>query len=202
MSVIYADYGNCETVPFSRIMPIPMHLLQLPFQIARCTLAGKALSSFFSRLGHKWDAFYLTFISLGKEHFPSEWPEKVQQLFKSTLTSDILATVQSFDGSANVLSLTLPTEMGGGDLTATILDALFAQTERNTCSPTTQESDTTGSSTSISTADAPDCSQPVALPDCHGPGTVLGPVSRTVPNKTPEPTDRTCQLKECTSLSG
>ncbi|XP_028286193.1 tudor domain-containing protein 1 [Parambassis ranga] len=176
MSVIYADYGNCEKVHFSRIMPIPMHLLQLPFQITRCTLAGKALS------------------------FPSEWSEKVRQLFKSTLTSDILATVQSFDGSANVLSLTLPTEMGGGDLTAMILDELYAQTERNACSPTTQESDITGSSTSISTAAAPDCSQPVALPDCHGPETVLGPVSNTVPNKTPEPTDRTCQQKESTSL--
>lgn len=41
MSVIYADYGNTEKVPFSRIQPIPMHLLQLPFQITRCTLTGK-----------------------------------------------------------------------------------------------------------------------------------------------------------------
>lgn len=41
ISVLYADYGNTEKIPFSRIVPIPMHLLQLPFQITRCTLAGK-----------------------------------------------------------------------------------------------------------------------------------------------------------------
>lgn len=41
LRIIYADYGNTEKVPFSRILPIPTHLLQLPFQIARCTLAGK-----------------------------------------------------------------------------------------------------------------------------------------------------------------
>lgn len=41
--VIYADYGNTEKVPFSRILPIPMHLLQLPFQITRCTLTGEEM---------------------------------------------------------------------------------------------------------------------------------------------------------------
>ena len=40
LSVIYADYGNTEKVPSSRILPIPGHLLQLPFQITRCTLDG------------------------------------------------------------------------------------------------------------------------------------------------------------------
>lgn len=41
VKVIYADYGNTETVPYSRILPIPKHLLQLPFQISRCTLTGR-----------------------------------------------------------------------------------------------------------------------------------------------------------------
>lgn len=41
-SIIYADYGNAERVPYSSIMPIPSHLLQLPFQITRCALTGKA----------------------------------------------------------------------------------------------------------------------------------------------------------------
>lgn len=52
LRVIYADYGNTEKVPFSRILPIPMHLLQLPFQITRCTLACKKkwLSLIFSVL--------------------------------------------------------------------------------------------------------------------------------------------------------
>lgn len=39
--VIYADYGNTEMVPFSRILPIHKHLLQIPFQITRCTLTGR-----------------------------------------------------------------------------------------------------------------------------------------------------------------
>lgn len=42
MSVIYADYGNTEKVPSSKILPIPAQLLQLPFQITRCTLTGTA----------------------------------------------------------------------------------------------------------------------------------------------------------------
>lgn len=45
MSVVYADYGNSEKVPVSQILPIPTRLLQLPFKIIRCTLAGKAMSS-------------------------------------------------------------------------------------------------------------------------------------------------------------
>lgn len=47
MSVIYADYGNSEKVPFSRILPITKHLLQLPFQITRCTLTGKTKGTLF-----------------------------------------------------------------------------------------------------------------------------------------------------------
>lgn len=47
-------------------------------------------------------------------------------MFQSLLLDGVLATVQSFDGSANVLSLTLPVERGGAHLTAMILDALQA----------------------------------------------------------------------------
>lgn len=42
IGVIYADYGNIEKVPRSRILPIPDRLLQLPFPVTRCTLTGKA----------------------------------------------------------------------------------------------------------------------------------------------------------------
>lgn len=41
MNVVNADYGNTERVPYSSILPIPKHLLQLPFRITRCTLSGK-----------------------------------------------------------------------------------------------------------------------------------------------------------------
>ncbi|XP_070708417.1 tudor domain-containing protein 1 [Pempheris klunzingeri] len=131
MNVVYADYGNSEKVPFSHVLPIPMHLLQLPFQITRCTLSGR-------------------------EHFPAEWPEEVQLMFQSLLSNGVLATVQSFDGSANVLSLSLVTERGGGHLTAMILDALQEQGKSISSPPATQKSDQTDSSSSTDrTADIP-----------------------------------------------
>ena len=40
-TVLYADYGNSETVALSSILPIPKQLLQLPFQICRCALLGR-----------------------------------------------------------------------------------------------------------------------------------------------------------------
>ncbi|AWP17728.1 putative tudor domain-containing protein 1 isoform 2 [Scophthalmus maximus] len=122
MCVIYADYGNIEKVPFSRILPIPMHLLQLPFQITRCTLTGK-------------------------EHFPVVWPEEVQQMFQNTILNGVLATVQSFDGSANVLSLTLPSEMGGGHVTAMLVDALLVQNKSDPRPATTRTADQANGST-------------------------------------------------------
>ncbi|KAM6951176.1 tudor domain-containing protein 1 [Aplochiton taeniatus] len=98
-NVIFADYGNSEKLPYSSLLPIPTSLLQLPFQIVRCALTGK-------------------------EHFPSEWPSEVLELFGALLSYGILATVQGFDGTANLLSVTLGTEKGGGHLNAMILDGL------------------------------------------------------------------------------
>ncbi|KAM3591615.1 uncharacterized protein V6R79_004845 [Siganus canaliculatus] len=137
-SVIYADYGNMEKVPLSRIMPISTHLLQLPFQITRCSLAGK-------------------------ECFPAEWPQEVLQTFQKLLQNGVLATVQSFDGSANVLSLTLPTEKGGGHVTAMLLDAV--QVQNVPCPPGPQMPGQTDSSTSANTTVTPDCPQPKSLPE-------------------------------------
>ncbi|XP_074520237.1 tudor domain-containing protein 1 isoform X2 [Halichoeres trimaculatus] len=113
LSIIYADYGNTEKVPFSRVMPITSHLLQLPFRITRCTLTGK-------------------------DHFPTEWTAESQQMFQNLLANGVLATVLSFDGSTNILSLTLPIERGGGNVTAMILDAIQAEAKSNSQAPTTQ----------------------------------------------------------------
>ncbi|KAK7919576.1 hypothetical protein WMY93_010860 [Mugilogobius chulae] len=107
--VIYVDYGNSEKVPLSSILPIPASFLQLPFQITRCTLVGK-------------------------DQFPVEWTESILQIFLSSLQQGVLATVQSFDGFCNVLSLSLPTESGGGHVEAIILDALQAHS-KNTAVP-------------------------------------------------------------------
>ncbi|NWI10468.1 TDRD1 protein, partial [Crypturellus soui] len=38
--VLYADYGNTETLPLSRVLPITKSYLKLPFKIIKCSLAG------------------------------------------------------------------------------------------------------------------------------------------------------------------
>ncbi|XP_006831438.1 PREDICTED: tudor domain-containing protein 1 [Chrysochloris asiatica] len=40
VKVLYADYGNMETLPLCRIRPITASLLELPFQIIKCSLEG------------------------------------------------------------------------------------------------------------------------------------------------------------------
>uniref|UniRef100_A0A3Q2YJI8 Tudor domain containing 1 n=1 Tax=Hippocampus comes TaxID=109280 RepID=A0A3Q2YJI8_HIPCM len=99
VAVVYADYGNTENLPVSRILPIPKSLLQLPFMIARCALTGE-------------------------EHFPALWPREVLQMFLSLLLDGIVATALSFDGFSNILTVSLPAEKGGVHLSALILDAL------------------------------------------------------------------------------
>ena len=87
-------------------------------------------------------------------------------MFKSLLMNGVLATVQSFDGSANILSLTLPAEKGGGNLTSMILDALQAKTKSTTLPSNMVKTDQTDScTTSTSTTAAPDCPQPRSVPE-------------------------------------
>lgn len=97
--VIYADYGNMETVPVSNILPITKELLQRPFQIVRCSLAGK-------------------------EHFPSVWPTDVLDLFGMQLSGGVLASVQRFDGTFNLLTLTQQLGQDDKDINSIILRAL------------------------------------------------------------------------------
>uniref|UniRef100_F7G7H9 Tudor domain-containing protein 1 n=1 Tax=Ornithorhynchus anatinus TaxID=9258 RepID=F7G7H9_ORNAN len=40
VKVVYVDYGNIETLPFSRVLPISPSFLELPFQIIRCSFEG------------------------------------------------------------------------------------------------------------------------------------------------------------------
>lgn len=63
ISVVYADFGNTETVPFSRILPIPPHLLQLPFVIIRCSLAGKKKKVSFTHFLNYYPEQSQTFLS-------------------------------------------------------------------------------------------------------------------------------------------
>ncbi|XP_062957676.1 tudor domain-containing protein 1 [Cynocephalus volans] len=41
VKVLYADYGNIETLPLSRVQPITASHLELPFQIVKCSLEEK-----------------------------------------------------------------------------------------------------------------------------------------------------------------
>jgi len=41
VEVLYADYGNIETVPLSNVLPITDSFLKIPFQTITCSLAGK-----------------------------------------------------------------------------------------------------------------------------------------------------------------
>uniref|UniRef100_A0AAR2LE68 Tudor domain containing 1 n=1 Tax=Pygocentrus nattereri TaxID=42514 RepID=A0AAR2LE68_PYGNA len=97
-NVIYADYGNCERIPISSILPIPKDLLQHPFQIARCALSGK-------------------------ENLPTVWPPEVLELFGVQLSGKVLASVQGFDGTYNLLMLTQHSGLGG-NINSVILGAL------------------------------------------------------------------------------
>ncbi|KAM9051300.1 tudor domain-containing protein 1 isoform 6-T6 [Megaptera novaeangliae] len=40
VKVLYADYGNIETLPLCRVQPIAASHLELPFQIIKCSLEG------------------------------------------------------------------------------------------------------------------------------------------------------------------
>ncbi|XP_058910810.1 tudor domain-containing protein 1 isoform X3 [Kogia breviceps] len=41
VKVLYADYGNIETLPLCRVQPISARHLELPFQIIKCSLEGQ-----------------------------------------------------------------------------------------------------------------------------------------------------------------
>lgn len=107
-------------------------------------------------------------------------------MFRTMLLNGVLATVHSFDGLANVLSLTLPTERGGGILTAMILDALQALTKTDPFPYTTPSADLTHSCTpSPSPTALANCPQPNSIPEtqkCLG-----NEPCNTGLNLTPEP---------------
>uniref|UniRef100_A0A8C8JB78 Tudor domain-containing protein n=1 Tax=Oncorhynchus tshawytscha TaxID=74940 RepID=A0A8C8JB78_ONCTS len=137
-SVIYADYGNSEKLPFASILPIPTEFLELPFQIARCALTGK-------------------------EHFPSVWPVEVLELFSALLSDGVLASVQDFDGNSNLLSVTLQIERGGGHLNTMILEGLQS-TQTGSAKTRRQEPGQTKTPI-IATAPVTPATAPVTLPN-------------------------------------
>lgn len=138
------------------------------------------------------------------EQFPAEWPEEVQQMFRTVLLNGVLATVRSFDGSANVLSLTLPTEKGGGHLTDMILEELRAQTKSNPCPATPQRADKSDSCTPIPSPETPpDCPQPKSIPEIQKglESTIVNSGLTMTPEQTPQPPQQN-KNTSAASLSG
>lgn len=141
-NVIYADYGNSEKVSLFNILPIPVRFLQLPFRITRCSIVDKALT-------------------------PAEWPGNIQQIFLGALQHGVIATVQSFNGFSNILSLSLSPESGGEvvNVNTMILGALKASSQ-STAGPGSEEK----LASSVSDTDAKtDASSELSLPSVMPP---------------------------------
>lgn len=116
-------------------------------------------------------------------------------MFQNILMGEILATVQPFNGSDNVLSLALSTGSGGGDVTAIMVDALQAQAMSKSCSAGVQRADQTDSNTpTASVTAAANIPQPQSTPESQkGLEHAAAPATLT---KTPELKSWTPQQKK------
>lgn len=147
VSVLYADYGNTEKLPISRITPIPKNLLEPPFQIIRCALIGEAMARRWNESAihtHSPTAvtrFHVFLTVAGQESFPAERPEEVLLTFKSLLSECSLATALHFDGHVNVLSFNLPS---GGLVHEKILAMLQTEPDDKLAAQQAPEASTAG----------------------------------------------------------
>uniref|UniRef100_A0A8C4UDS7 Tudor domain containing 1 n=1 Tax=Falco tinnunculus TaxID=100819 RepID=A0A8C4UDS7_FALTI len=86
VKVLYADYGNTETLPLSKVLPITNSYLKLPFQIIVCSLAG------IEKAG--WSPLLL---------------EKLKELL---LNKYVTITVKGINGSVNLVTVETLCENG------------------------------------------------------------------------------------------
>lgn len=78
------------------------------------------------------------FLHTGKEHFPTVWPTEVLELFGIQLSGGVLATLQSFDGTSNLLTLTQQSGQADRDINSIIIGALQkGQSKANSKLPAT-----------------------------------------------------------------
>ncbi len=66
----------------------------------------------------------LFFPFTGKENFPTMWPIEVLELFGIQLSGGVLASLQGFDGTSNLLTLTQQSGQADRDINSIILGAL------------------------------------------------------------------------------
>lgn len=127
-NVIYADYGNTERVPVSSLLPIPKALLQHPFQIARCALSGWSVRThyccnIYNAITAALQVSY-KLVFPGKEQFPTVWLPEVLEIFGVQLHRKVLASVDDFDSTFNLLNITEHSAQGGNNINSIILEAL------------------------------------------------------------------------------
>ncbi len=67
--------------------------------------------------------FFFFFNFTGKENFPTVWPTEVMELFGIQLIGGVLASLQGFDGTSNLLTLTQQSGQADRDINSIILGA-------------------------------------------------------------------------------
>ncbi|NXE52046.1 TDRD1 protein, partial [Casuarius casuarius] len=86
VKVLYADYGNTETLPLSSVLPITDSYLKLPFQIIKCSLAGIK---------------------------KAEWPPLLLDMLKEMLLNKyVTITVKGISGNVNLVIVEKLSENG------------------------------------------------------------------------------------------
>ncbi|XP_074089733.1 tudor domain-containing protein 1 isoform X2 [Macrotis lagotis] len=88
IKVLYADYGNIETLPFSRVQPITTSYLELPFQIIRCSFEG------IMELDEGWS------------------PVVIEQLKKLMLNQNVMVSVKGIIENVHAVSVEKCSENG------------------------------------------------------------------------------------------
>ncbi|NWX85396.1 TDRD1 protein, partial [Nothoprocta pentlandii] len=84
--VLYADYGNTETLPLSSVLPITESYLKLPFKIIKCSLAGIK---------------------------KAEWPPLLLDMLKEMLLNKhVTITVKGISGNVNLVVVEKLSENG------------------------------------------------------------------------------------------
>ncbi|XP_058882028.1 tudor domain-containing protein 1-like isoform X2 [Acipenser ruthenus] len=106
--VIYADYGNSESVEYSSILPIQEKHLALPFQVVKCALAAQRES-------------------------PGEWPQSSVEQFKTLVQGrKVFASVQEFDGELHTVNLKSCAEDGSVNVAQMIMEDLSKSNSKST----------------------------------------------------------------------
>ncbi|NWQ64424.1 TDRD1 protein, partial [Neopipo cinnamomea] len=115
VKVLYADYGNTETLPLSKVLPITDSFLKLPFQTIACSLAGME---------------------------KVEWsPLMLNQLKEMVLKQYVAITVKGINGDVKLVTVEKRSENGGLD----VADKLVKQGLVKSCSAEYSHSEHQGS---------------------------------------------------------